>query len=303
MGGWGVAFHNTDMALTNPNSAIKNCFGDIFTHGLCPSNPLARNYAIELFSGISASGYFDRVLAESISYLLYPHGHPHELWGARMDVTTKYLISLCFCYFCMSSGVSMGVDCERLRKRVANELGRTWNASYPSGRQPDEGTELASLLINWPELATYTQMRLQSVSSLVRLVSDACHKDGVKFDLSAAVWGRPSSLNWLEGVDISKSIASSDRFLLESYYESSLDVAREIDHTLALQNVIEEPKGEIAVALTLWQSHHRNFNGFAEKIDTIKSAGIHTLVLYNYGTATAETLQWVKKAAKMITEI
>jgi len=196
----------------------------------------------------------------------------------------------------------MGVDCERLRTRVADELGRTWNASYPSGRQPDEGTELASLLINWPELATYTQMRLQSVSSLVRLVSDACHKNGAKFDLSAAVWGRPSSLNWLEGVDISKSIVSSDRFLLESYYESSLDVAREIDHTLALQNVIEEPKGEIAVALTLWQSHHRNYNGFAEKIDTIKSAGIHTLVLYNYGTATTETLQWVKKAAKMMDE-
>jgi hypothetical protein len=245
--GWedGVAFHNTDLASTKPDAAIKNCFEDIFTHELCPNNPLARTYAIELFIGIAASGYFDRVLAESISYLMYSHGHPDELWGARTDITPRYLISLCFCTFCMTAGFSVGVDSEQLCTRVANELSRTWNAPYPAGGQPDDGTELSSLIINWPDLAKYTQMRLSSVSSQVGQVLDACHKNGTKFDLSAGLRARPSSLNWLGRVDLSESIASVDRSLLESYYDKPADVAREIDHTMALRNVTEEPKADI----------------------------------------------------------
>ena len=46
--GWAIAFHNTDLATAHPEAAIENCFGDHFTHGLCPSSPAARTYAIEL---------------------------------------------------------------------------------------------------------------------------------------------------------------------------------------------------------------------------------------------------------------
>jgi hypothetical protein len=48
--------------------------------------------------------------------------------------------------------------------------------------------------------------------------------------------------------------------------------------------------------------HHGNLSGFTEKVKAIRSAGIRTLALYNYGTATGETLQWVKKAVKMMEE-
>src|SRR3546814_12350730 len=95
--GWVIAFHNTDLATANPEAAIENCFGDHFTHGLCPSSPAARTYAMELLAAASGTGLFERVLVESLSYLLVGHGHPPELWGARLDATTRYLLSLCFC--------------------------------------------------------------------------------------------------------------------------------------------------------------------------------------------------------------
>src|SRR5690606_2370599 len=105
-------------------------FGDRFTHGLCPANPRSRDYARELVAGLGSTGLFDRMFVESVSYLLYGHGHPHELWGARLDPTTRYLVSLCFCEHCESAGRDRGVDVPALRARVAAELGRTWNAGY-----------------------------------------------------------------------------------------------------------------------------------------------------------------------------
>ena len=129
--GWGIAFHNTRLAVERPDAAILSCFGDRFTHGLCAANPASRRYARELFGALGATGLFERLLAESVSYLLQSHGHPHELWGARLDVLTRYLLSLCFCEHCLAEAGSRGIDGERLRATVAAELHRTWNAAAP----------------------------------------------------------------------------------------------------------------------------------------------------------------------------
>ncbi len=296
LGGWGIAFHNTRLALEYPDAAILSCFGDRFTHGLCATNPAARIYARELFAGIAATGLFDRVLAESVSYLLQSHGHPHELWGARLDVLTRYLLSLCFCEFCLAAAGERGIDGAALRAAVAAELHRTWNAPFVGGRLADAGQELASLLVVWPDLAAYTRMRLDTVSSLV---AELTAVSSVPFVLSAAVWGRPAPMNWLEGVDLSASLATVDGFVLESYFPTAGEVAAEIDHTQAVAARVSEP-APLTVALTLWPSHHATRADFLGKIESVLASGIDRIALYNYGTATADTLSWVADAAALV---
>ncbi|GAA4836031.1 hypothetical protein [Garicola koreensis] len=298
--GWVVALHNSRLATQHPECAILSCFNDRFTHGLCPNNPAVRRYVSELFGGIAGSGLFERVLAESISYLLYGHGHPHELWGARLDTTTRYLLSLCFCEHCAESGAERNIDVESLRSKVAAELTRTWNQSYPAGRDHDEGLELASLHVNWPDLAAYTRMRLDTVTSLAATTAHVCHNERVHFDLGAAVWGRPSPLNWLEGVDISSSFDIADKFMLQSYYPRGGEVAREIDHTFGLAAARDLPIGELAVAMTLWPDHHNTREGFLSKVNLVRDADINTLALYNYSTATRDTLSWVADAVAVM---
>jgi hypothetical protein len=297
LGGWGVAFHNSELAVEHPDAAILNCFGDRFSHGLCAANPLARTYAVELFESLAATGLFDRVLAESVSYLLYGHGHPHELWGARFDVTTRYLSSLCFCDHCVAAAHKVGIEAEGLRVRVAAELRRTWNGSYPGGRTADEGAELTSLLLNWPDLAGYTRVRMDTVTSLVTEIVAATGRHGTLLDVSAAVWGRPATSNWLEGVDVSGTLAAADGFLLESYFPTTADVAAEIDHTQALAVPLGDRAAELSVALTLWPAQHASRDVFLAKVRLVRDAGIGRLLLYNYGTATQETLGWVAEAA------
>ncbi|MBH0108643.1 hypothetical protein I6E81_00505 [Salinibacterium sp. NG22] len=300
LSGWGIAFHNTTMATEHPEAAIKNCFGDAFTHGLCPANPAAQQYAVELVGEIAGSGLFDRVLVESLSYLLYNHGHPHELWGARLDPTTRYLLSLCFCSHCREQGTARGVDVGALRLRVSQELHRTWNAEAPAGRDADDGAEIASLHMMWPDLAAYTRMRNDVVTELAGRVAREIRSKGAVLDLSAAVWGRPAFSNWMEGVDVAASVAVADSFVLESYYPTAGEVARELDHTLAAAALSDRGAESLASAITLWTSFHPTKDSFLSKVDAIRGSGVSKLALYNYGTATAPTLSWIRDAADMM---
>ena len=300
LSGWGIAFHNSTMATARPDAAITNCFGDSFTHGLCPANPDAERYAIELMGAIAGSGLFDRVLVESLSYLLYNHGHPHELWGARLDPTTRYLLSLCFCDNCHRQGTQRGIDVAALRLRVSRELYRTWNAEAPTGRDSDDGAEIASLHMMWPDLAAYTRMRNEIVTDLAGHVAEVLHSKGAMLDLSAAVWGRPAFSNWMEGVDIAASVAVADSFVLESYYPTAGEVARELDHTIAAAALSNRGAESLASAITLWPSFHPTKDSFLSKVDAIRGSGVSKLALYNYGTATVPTLSWISDAAELM---
>lgn len=295
--GWAIAFHNTDLASHRPDAAIVNCFGDAFTHGLCPANPATRRYAIELLSAVAGTRLFERLLVESLSYLLVAHGHPHELWGARLDPTTRYLLSLCFCASCVDQGERVGVDVATLRRRVASELHRTWNADHPAGRAPDGVGELASLLLAWPDLARYTRMRMDVVSSLVVEAVSVVRDQGVLLDVSAAVWGRPAPTNWLEGVDIAQTLAVADGFVLESYFPTAGEVAAELDHTQAIAALVENP-APLTVALTVWPSFSPTRADFLAKVEAVLGTGVDRLALYNYGTATAASIDWVRSAAE-----
>ena len=294
--GWAIALHNSSLAVAHPDAALLNCFGDRFTHALCPANPGVRRYAVELFAAVARTGYFQRILAESVSYLLYSHGHPHELWGARLDVTTRYLLSLCFCPHCTAAGVAGGIDVAALRLKAGRELQRTWNAEFSALRAPDDGIELMSLVVGWPDLAAFTAMRCAQVTSLVTEIRDACSAEGALLDISAAVWARPSASNWMEGVDIGAMRRIADGFVLESYHENVDEVVRDLDHVLALSGPTDDAGASLTVALTLWEAHHRTADGLVSKARAAREAGASSLALYNYATATKRTLGWMAAA-------
>ncbi len=289
MTAWTIAFHNTDLALGHPETAIENCFGDRFAHGLCATNPAPRTYAREMTDALCGTGHFDMLMVESLSYLLHGHGHPHELWGVRMDAHTRFLLSMCFCPFCMDEGETRGLDGPGLKTRVADELSRTWNAPIAVERSPDDGTELASRLVQDDDFAGWVKMRCEVVNGLAGEIADIVHGHDMQFEISAAVWGRPSSLNWTEGVDIAASARIADRFLLESYYPDAGDVARELDHVTGYA-----PAERLGMVQTVWPSHHRSLGGLMAKVDLALSLGIERIGLYNYSMAPAPVLPWVK---------
>jgi len=292
---WTIALHNSDLAQRHPDVAIENCFGDRFAHGLCPANPRARRYALDMAQAIARTGWFDEVMVESLSYLLWSHGHPHELWGVRLDPSTRYLASLCFCDHCLAQGSDRGVDGEALRARVADELHRTWNHPLSVRRADDDGTELASRLVLDAGLWDWTRMRLDVVSTLAASVADVLSDAGVALALSAAVWGRPASLNWTEGVDLVESTRLAGRLFLESYYPDPADVARELEFAVGLA-----PPERLAMAQTLWPRHHGSLGGLLDKVQLARDAGLPAIALYNYGMAPQPVREWVSAVAELV---
>tara|TARA_Y100000766_G_scaffold285169_1_gene306806 strand:- start:1794 stop:2993 length:1200 start_codon:yes stop_codon:yes gene_type:complete len=292
---WTIAFHNSDLAKKNPDTAIENCFGDKFSHGLCATNPKSQEYAKQMVNAICQTNFFDTVMVESLSFLLYGHGHPHELWAARLDPFTRVLLSLCFCESCLKEGKIKNIDGVQLKARVARELNRTWNSNVSIERGEDDGKELASRLVHDHEFTEWIRMRCNVVNKLASEITTIVHNYGFEFEISAAVWGRPSSMNWAEGVDIKASAQIADRFVLESYYPEISEVARELDHVSSLA------QGEkLMFVQTLWPEHNNSIDTLIKKIEMARAMGIKWIGLYNYSMATKPLLSWVEAVSRKL---
>ena len=95
------------------------------------------------------------------------------------------------------------------------------------------------------------------------------------------------------------ALAAVDGFVLESYFPTAGEVAAELDHTLALAAPLPT-SAPLTVALTLWPAHHASRGDFLGKVETVLAAGVDRIALYNYGTATAESLSWTRDAANLL---
>lgn len=288
--GWTIALHNSSLAETHPDAAIENCFGDRLPHGLCPANPRVRQYAVDMVAGLGRTGHFGRLLVESLSYLLQGHGHPHELWGVRLDPATRLLTSLCFCPSCLAAGRQAGVDGTSLRQRLARRLSQQWQSPFLVTRRPDEGLEVAHLLASDPELHAWVTMRCDVVTDLVRDCTSAASRTSMQLEVCGAVWGRPAASNWMEGIDIGRTADIADRFLLEAYYETSAELARDLDLLAGLMR-----PDQLAVAMPLWSTLHASRGVFDEKMDLLRDAGVSSIVFYNYSTAPEPILRWLPR--------
>lgn len=292
---WVVLCHNSALASGRPDVALENCFGDRSAHGLCPSHPLVRTYALELCGQVMELGIFDELFVESVAYLPVGHGHPHELWAVRDDPASRYLRSLCFCASCLQRGAELGIDGERLRAWVAATLQHTWNSSLGLARDPDPGDELSGLLVSRPDLYTWTAMRCARITELTGEIAALAHGRGLRLAAGLGVFARPAALNWMEGIDPARLAGAADRVAAMCYSAGTGSVARDLDYYLAMV----DPR-QVQLIQTLWPAHHADLDVLLGKIRLACDAGVRAFGLYNLTTAPAPVLQWVPAVAEAL---
>lgn len=292
---WTIVCHNSDLARSRPDLALESCFGDRSTHGLCPSNPAVRRYAVELCGAVLGLGIFDELFVESVAYLLAGHGHPHELWAVRDDPSLRYLRSLCFCEHCIRLGTKLGIDAAALRSFVAGALRRAWSSPLAAGRDPDPGDELAGLLVARPDLATWTRLRCVRVAELIAELAELAHANGARLASALGVWARPTPLGFMEGIDPPMLAERSDRLVAMAYYPTPGAVARDLDYLLM---TIDAER--LQLAQTLWPSHHAALEVLLAKIELARRAGVRDFGLYNLSTVPAFALPWARAVADLV---
>ena len=292
---WLVAFHNSSLAQAHPEHALENCAGDRSAHGLCPSAPASGTYLRELVRAVARTGFFDRILLESASYLLAGHGHPHELAAVRQDVRTRLLLSLCFCSHCRDEAAARAIDADALRSRCRERLLRSWTSPLAGRRDPDEGLEVAAMLVNDVELARYVRMRMDLVSGLLELVAADVAELGVALSATTAVWGRPTPLNWTEGIDLARTARAVDQVVVTTYSADPHEVARELDH--ALEQI---PPERVMQLNSLWLEHHPTPDDLLAKVQLGLDSGVRAFGLYNLAMAPPAVAGWTRAVADLI---
>ena len=219
---WTVVMHNSRLASTYPDAAVRSAHGDASPHLLCPAHQDSREFAVALCADL-AHNYDLRIIElEAIGFLGFEHGYHHDKIGAPLGEWGNYLLGICFCDSCVQRAEAEGVDAKRIRSLVRSELDGIYegDADVPPDLSKSDG--LAAWERDEPEFARYMKAGENTVASLVNDVGDACAGSGTKIVIQGENWEQFLSLETMA------TIVSNIDGLLVSGYDLTADQADQL---------------------------------------------------------------------------
>ena len=155
---WVVLAHNSRLGGENPDSTVRNAYGDRYPWALCAARPEVVAYCAALAAEAGARPGAVGTELESCGWYGMAHLHAHDkIGGVPLDGTAQYLMSLCFCDVCAAGYAAAGVP--DLAAAVRAALGPVWAGAAERGAEPgaDEwagveallGKELAALTLTY----------------------------------------------------------------------------------------------------------------------------------------------------------
>lgn len=120
---WVVLTHNSYLAATKADCAVRNAFGDTYPWALCAGSAAVREYAARLAAEVAALDGVDGIELEACGWYGFEHGSAHDKTGS---VTARagpagagdWLLSLCFCGGCRARYGTAGADPDKLAALV-----------------------------------------------------------------------------------------------------------------------------------------------------------------------------------------
>lgn len=287
---WLVGLHNSTLGTEHPDSCTENAFGDKYTFNLCPSQPRSRAYLTNLVCDVSHQLQPSRLILETAGFLPWRHGMHHEMVLPNLGDLAEALLSLCFCPSCLDKAAAQGVDGESVRELVKSLLAHLLETER--GMIPPELArgDLALILVEYPELYAYVQMRLDSVATLLEAVKEALDPR-TKLELIPSVFYVPSTLGWLEGVSFRRAAAVADILLPLPYAKESAAVPCDIQVISGLC-----PGTPFDVGFNVGSAFTPSAANLKEKAVLASEGGAQGLFYYNYGTLNNTRLGWIRQA-------
>ena len=139
---WVVLTHNSRLAQSHPEHAVRNAYGDRYGWALCAARPEVRAYAATLAAEAAARPGTSGVELEACGWYGCQHLHAHDkTGGVRFGRAGTYLLSLCFCPTCQDGYARHDVDPGRLRKAVTEALEPLWHPGAGPAAKDGDGWE------------------------------------------------------------------------------------------------------------------------------------------------------------------
>jgi hypothetical protein len=286
--GWTVFLHVDRAHDLPPGLAEESCFGDPLPTQLCPANPEARRYAVNLGREVARRGV-RAVIAESLHHHPLEHGSHHERYFVALPPLARAVLGLCFCGHCC--------DDPALRATAAAIVQEAFDADDPTGPEPDRST-LDALLDG------HLARREARVASLVAEVAAACRQEGadlVFLDASGAAKGYATGhpeggpapeVAWQMGVDVGAVARAAGGIGAITY---AADPAR-IELDLDAYRAAAGPDVALEAVLRPSRPDCTDVANLTAKLAACRQRGLRAAGFYHYGLAPMNAIDRVGAA-------
>jgi hypothetical protein len=283
---WLVLLHNTPLGMAHPDAAVANAFGDRYFYSLCPSAPEARAYAIGLARDVTETYPVGGVSLETPGFLPYAHGYHHEFALNRPNRWLDSQLGLCFCRHCLRGAKAAGVDAERLKRRVADDIGAYLGDDIDFPADMAEAFWLADARADG-ELRAFLDWRCTVVTSLVQEIRAAVRKDAVVAVIPSVA--RPTGGCWYEGSDLA-ALAEAAGVVEACFYEPGaarvkadlFDVRRRLRGKGKLRGIVRPAYPDLETKTE-----------FVAAMRALGEGGIEEVAFYNWGHLRSAHVEWI----------
>lgn len=262
---WVVLLNNWTLGERHPQIAVRNAWGDLLPHSLCPAQPAVIRYATGLVREVVDRLPVDALELEGWHYYTIPHIALRTKSAYAPESVEIEQASLCFCPACLARARQTGLDGEAVA------------AAVRSG----QATGL-------PELLGYQQMRVQVVTDLVAALREAAGTVPVRL-FSVPVSAAPAL-----GIAYEQVSALVDGMITACYLTEPAQVKAE---ALAARRAVG-PQKPLDIALKLAEP------GVPERLSELVAATAEaapaSISLYHYGMSTAAGLGAVRHLSQQM---
>lgn len=287
---WTVVFHNTPLATRYPDSAITNCFGDVFVHALCPAAPKSREYALRLIRAISERP-IHAIELEAVGFYGYEHLSHHDKCGIAFDLFHHFLFSCCFCPHCRLNLRSADMDPDFVAERFCDRLLRFFGGQLPACNEAEGAESELRGLVGEDAATGLLQMRNRCVLGLLSEIRNFVPAT-VELTISSGL--SPFECSALFGAYPKETLEIADRLLLVVFEPNEAAFQERFDDAL---KCCADPSRWIS-GVRIFPPDVRSKEAIKTRLDFLQSRGFRALQLYHYGLAPEHLLAAASRAWK-----
>lgn len=127
IGAWSVFLHDNQFGLDHPGTFVTNLFNQSLQPNLCPLNPIVQSYLLGHIRELIELG-FEHICFESIGFSGFRHNEHHERYFVKSSLTTEFLLSICFCTYCVSLFAQHGINVNHIKELMQDKVLRSLNS-------------------------------------------------------------------------------------------------------------------------------------------------------------------------------
>lgn len=298
MHAWIVVLHNTTLGEAHPQAVSQTCFGDRLAADLCPANPDVRRYAVALAREAAALGA-DSVVAESLHFGSFGHGHHHERCFVDLGGLDEFLLGVCFCRHCRARADAAGVPGDAAQEACASVLEGVLSGERSPG--PDDVTRESVEEYAGPAVAAYVTARTETVDSLAAECAAAVREEGsrlVVLDLTGTAKGYATGLPtgapaaedaWQFGFNVA-AVGEHASIGVLAYAQDPARIAADVAAYRAATDA------DLRVLLRPGRPDTGSEEQLQAKVQAATASGATAIDFYHYGLVTRPVLQRVATA-------